>query len=169
MVTSQYQKALIPMLSPRWKDKTDSGSESSNISFNSGEEVEKKPMGINVAESTEFQGDPGDTYKVRTKPKGWVLLINNEKFECDKYPTRTGSEVDERNLESLFTQLGLKVLVRRNLKKDEMRKEILRFSDLEDHTSCDMAMVCICSHGLDKDKIISSDCKELDVREDIMR
>ena len=98
-----------------------------------------------------------------------MLHINNEKFECDKYPTRTGSEVDERNLEALFTQLGLKVLVRRNLKRDEMRKEILRFSDLEDHTSCDMAMVCICSHGLEKEKIISSDCKEIDVREDIMR
>ena len=46
----------------------------------------------------EFQGDSGDTYKVRTTPKGWVLLINNEKFECDKYPARTWSVVDKRNM-----------------------------------------------------------------------
>ena len=104
----------------------DSGSSASNIPFDDGVAVEKKQMVINVVQSTEFHGDPDDTYKVRSNPKGWVLLINNEKFECEKYPTRTGSDVDERNLETLFTQLGLKVLVRRNLKKDDMRKEINR-------------------------------------------
>ena len=40
---------------------------------------------------------------------------------------------------------------------------------MKDHKSCDMAVVCICSHGLDKDRIITSDCKEMDIREDIMR
>merc|ERR1719186_576472 len=125
-------------------------------------------MNINVVQATEFHGDPDDTYKVRTNPKGWVLLINNEKFESEKFATRTGSEVDEKNLETLFIQLGFKVLVRRNLKKDDMRKELMRFSELEDHKACDMAIVCVCSHGLDKDRIITSDCREVDVREDIM-
>ena len=148
----------------------DSGSATSTISPpDPGVKVEQKPMVINVTQSTEFHGDLRDTYRVRSKPKGWVLLINNEQFKCDKYPTRIGAEVDERNLHSLFSQLGLSVLVKRNLKYEEMRRELSNFADLEDHEDCDMAMVCICSHGVEKDKIISSDCKEMDIREDILR
>ena len=88
--------------------------------------VEPKPMVINVKQSTEFHGDLSDAYKVRSKPKGWVLLINNEEFQCEKYARRTGSEVDEKNLTSLFEQLGLKVLIRRNLKLNEMKRELNR-------------------------------------------
>jgi len=147
----------------------DSGPPSSTISPpDTGVKVEPKPMVINVTQSTEFHGDLRDTYRVRSKPKGWVLLINNEEFQCDKYPTRTGAEVDEKNLHSLFSQLGLRVLIRRNLKYAEMRRELSNFADMEDHKFSDMAMVCICSHGVEKDKIISSDCKEMDIREDIL-
>eukprot|EP00092_Neocalanus_flemingeri_P029028 GFUD01031513.1.p1 GENE.GFUD01031513.1~~GFUD01031513.1.p1 ORF type:complete len:298 (+),score=88.09 GFUD01031513.1:122-1015(+) len=153
-------------------ESTDSGSLPTspiNPSFNPGVEFTKQTVNVQVKQSTEFHGDPGDTYRVRSNPKGWVLLINNEKFESETFSTRLGSEVDERNLEALFIQLGFKVLVRRNLKKDEMRRELNSFSDLDDHLASDMAVVCICSHGLDNGKIITSDCKEIDVREDIMR
>ena len=110
-------------------ESTDSGSFSLAINSSCNPEVEdaKKPINISVVQSTEFHGDPDNTYKVRSKPKGWVLLINNEKFESETFSTRIGSEVDERNLETLFIQLGFQVLVRRNLKKDEMRKELKRF------------------------------------------
>ena len=109
-------------------ESTDSGSFSAvtNPSVPPWIEVVEKPMNIKVKQSTEFHGDAEDTYKVRSNPKGWVLLINNERFESDTLPTRKGSEVDERNLEMLFIQLGFKVLVKRNLKKDDMKRELMR-------------------------------------------
>ena len=79
---------------------------------------------VNVQLATEFHGDPMETYKVRTNPKGWVLLINNENFETETFQTRIGAARDERNLEILFIQLGFRVLVRRNLTKEDMIEEI---------------------------------------------
>ena len=103
----------------------DSGSTAADFNHTNDVETQINSMVINVTNSTEFQGDESETYKVRSNPKGWALLINNEQFECDqRFPRRTGAEVDERNLEKLFIQLGLRVLVRRNLTKTEMRREI---------------------------------------------
>ena len=79
---------------------------------------------VNVQHATEFQGDLRDTYKVRTNPKGWVLLINNENFESEIVQTRIGADRDERSLEILLIQLGFRVLVRRNLTKEDMIEEI---------------------------------------------
>lgn len=50
-----------------------------------------------------------------------------------------------------------------------MKKAILDFADLPDHAGADMSIVCICSHGLDRNKILGSDCEELDLWEDILR
>ena len=81
---------------------------------------------VNVQLATEFQGDLRDTYRVRTNPKGWVLLINNENFESETVKTRIGADRDERNLEILFIQLGFRVLVRRDLTKQNMIEKLKR-------------------------------------------
>ena len=44
--------------------------------------------------------------------RGKVFIINNETFENkEKLPYRQGSDVDTKNLESLFTQLQFEVVI----------------------------------------------------------
>ena len=50
---------------------------------------------------------------MRNKIRGKVFIINNEKFE-KKLSFREGSDVDAKNLESLFTQLQFQVVIAKN-------------------------------------------------------
>ena len=81
-----------------------------------------------------------------------------------------------------------------NLTRNETLIKIIEFSDLLDHSEANMAIVCISSHGRfglnkmisvrnpicmilttdscvfsDSGKIISSDCRELDLEQEILR
>lgn len=87
------------------------------------------------------------TYKMESKPRGLVLIIDNENFQNEILPTRTGSLVDANNLDILFNQLGFRVTLRRNLPYYEMITEIQKFASKEDHSLGDMAVVAIMSHG----------------------
>ena len=104
----------------------DSSSSSSPAFSDASSPASERFMEINVVKSNEFQGEEDDTYRAKTKPKGLVLFINNEHFECEKFEDRTGARVDEKNLVTLFSQLGLEVLIRRNLKNNEMRQELYK-------------------------------------------
>ena len=47
-----------------------------------------------------------------SKQKGVAVIINNQEFsDKDAYPFRTGADVDAKNLEKLFFQLGFQVFV----------------------------------------------------------
>ncbi len=48
-------------------------------------------------------------YPMFSKPRGHVLIIDNEDFKNDIFPKREGSHVDSKNLDCLFTELGFKV------------------------------------------------------------
>jgi len=150
------------------RESSDSGPLAAGAAAGAGLE---QPLNITVKPAVQFLGDPSDTYKMRANPRGWVLLINNENFnsaKTAKYERRRGSAVDEKNLTALFTQLGFRVLPYRDQSKQQMKKAILDFADLPDHAGADMSIVCICSHGLDRNKILGSDCEELDLWEDIL-
>jgi len=45
-------------------------------------------------------------YPMRSSPRGYFFMINNVQFVNSIEKAQIGSEVDERNLEDLFTQLG---------------------------------------------------------------
>ena len=81
---------------------------------------------VNVKQSVSVHGTPGLVYPASTKPRGWVLLINNEQFQSGDCHTRPGAGMEERNLEVLFIQLGFSVLVRRDLARQDMVEEIER-------------------------------------------
>ena len=81
---------------------------------------------VNVKQSDSVQGTPGKVYPASTKPRGLVLLINNEHFQSGDFHTRAGAGMEERNLETLFIQLGFSVLVRRDLTRQDMVEEIER-------------------------------------------
>ena len=54
---------------------------------------------------------------MRNRIRGKVFIINNETFERKaKLPYRQGSDVDTKNLESLFTQLQFEVVIAKDQK-----------------------------------------------------
>jgi len=87
------------------------------------------------------------TYKMESKPRGLVLIIDNENFDNEVLPTRTGSLVDSNNLDVLFLQMGFHVTMRRNLGYTDMIMEIQKFAGRPDHDHVDMCVLCIMSHG----------------------
>lgn len=89
----------------------------------------------------------GATYSMAARPRGLVLIIDNEDFQGEVLPTRTGSLVDANNLDLLFQQLGFKVTLRRNLCYRDMYSEVQKFSGREEHGAADMAVLVILSHG----------------------
>ena len=109
-------------------------------------------------------------YPMCSKVRGHALIINNEKFsQKDIYPFRKGSSVDIENLGSLFSQLGFLVEKCENLKRNDTFKKLIDFSEMKDHTQADMAVICISSHGSENGKVISADCMEIDLENDILR
>jgi len=87
------------------------------------------------------------TYKMDSVPRGLALIIDNENFDNEVLPTRTGSLVDSNNLDELFLQLGFKVTLRRNLSYYEMIQEIQKFAAKPEHRDVDMCAVVVMSHG----------------------
>jgi len=116
----------------------------------------KKNDGINRQTIGSFKA-----YKMDSNPKGLVLIIDNENFDNEVLPTRTGSLVDANNLDILFGQLGFRVTLRRNLPYYDMITEIQKFAAKPDHKQGDMAIVAILSHGR-HGLISASDGRELE-------
>lgn len=86
-------------------------------------------------------------YPMTSDPRGLVLIIDNENFDNEVLPTRTGSLVDANNLDILFEQLGFKVTLRRNLAYYDMMSEVQKFAAREEHKTGDMTVVVLLSHG----------------------
>lgn len=57
--------------------------------------------------SEDFLDKKHPTYKMQSKNRGQVLIINNIYFEIEKF--RTGAEFDGKNLINLFQQIGMNV------------------------------------------------------------
>ena len=89
----------------------------------------------------------GRTYNMESQPRGLALIIDNENFDNEVLPTRTGSLVDSNNLDCLFLQLGFNVTLRRNLGYTDMIMEIQKFSTRSEMVEVDMCVVIIMSHG----------------------
>ena len=99
-----------------------------------------------------------------------AVIINNDKFLFEEdYPTRTGSQVDVRNLSDLFKQLGLEVWIQENLTRKETLNFLIDFSSDEAHAKADMMIFCMATHGPDRSTLMSADCREIDIETDILR
>lgn len=57
-------------------------------------------------------------YRMKSSPRGLALIINNIEFLGDPDAKRNGAQYDSVNLENLFTQMGYKVILVENVKKD---------------------------------------------------
>ncbi|XP_065584612.1 caspase-12-like [Artemia franciscana] len=78
------------------------------------------------------------------RKRGHVLIVNILVFTNSYVPTREGSEIDVLHLRNLFEDLKFTVVVKDNLKADDMRSAIKEFANRKDHTS---SFVFILSHG----------------------
>lgn len=106
------------------------------------------PIEVSVRKATAYRGPPSfNAYPLFSKPRGLALIIDNEDFDNNVLPRRTGSMVDANNLDILLSELGFKVTLRRNLSYRDMMIDIKTFATNPQHSECDMTVVCILSHG----------------------
>uniref|UniRef100_A0A3Q1HEI1 Caspase-8 n=1 Tax=Anabas testudineus TaxID=64144 RepID=A0A3Q1HEI1_ANATE len=115
---------------------------------------------------TKSSSPPDETeyYILNHNPRGLCVVINNEVFEeASGLKERRGSHQDESTLRSVFSRLGFKMVVHKNLTAKKMRSEIqeLGATDFFNH---DALVVCVLSHG-EKGSVFGTDGLEVSLRE----
>lgn len=98
------------------------------------------------------RGFTTDLYAMRQAPRGVCLIINNVSFEAARrnghtqMEDRTGSDVDVRSLETLFSQLGFSVEKEADCTADRLTSELTERLQ-RDHTHYDCFVCVILTHG----------------------
>ncbi|KAK9302737.1 hypothetical protein QLX08_005356 [Tetragonisca angustula] len=114
-------------------------------------QVLEEPLQISVRKATSFLDDAAyenvQTYPMRSKPRGLVLIITNIDYAHPDKEPRTSAIYDELNLKQLFEQMGFHVFSFCNLTAQEMLNEIKEFSKHKDLRKVDSCFVIISSHG----------------------
>ena len=129
----------------------------------------KEPLTIQVKMAPAMSRHPR-MYNMTSNPRGRALIINNQEFTMpDMFPFREGADVDADNLEKLFGQLGFTVSKHSNMKRIDMMRLLIDFSESLHQDPGDMLIVAILSHGKEHGKIVTSDCHYIDEESDILR
>ena len=107
---------------------------------------EKKPLPSQSC--LPVRNDDEDVYVMKSKPHGLCLIINNVKFSAG-LNSRSGSDIDAQNLQTLFVALQYRVQVVNNLSSQRLKDTLFKFARKEEHQMYDSVVVCILSHGLE--------------------
>ncbi|XP_053385490.1 caspase-8-like [Mercenaria mercenaria] len=98
---------------------------------------------------------PLKQYRMNRDPRGWCVIINNEKFHVDRgdreskeMPPRNGTERDAASLEHMFNKLGFIVQRHNNLSNTQMMNVLIDAAHNVDHTCFDCFVCCILTHGV---------------------
>ena len=102
---------------------------------------------------------------MKRRQRGMCVIINNINFR-NKTWYRKGATVDERELKNLFEDLFFTVVVRNDLKWDEMRKVAAGYA-AKNHREFDAFVLVVMSHGGDRDVIYGVEGRTTTV-EDLM-
>ena len=98
-------------------------------------------------------------YPMKAKPHGLCVIFNNDTFYAtsaqDELPERKGSDVDQHNLNIIFSRLNYQVRSYKNQNANQMLETMKAVSNL-DHSSCDSLVCCLLTHGK-KDGVFGSD------------
>lgn len=107
---------------------------------------------------TETLGGPKlQSYRMDRKPRGWCIIVNNEKFYVDRndrnpetkeMPPRNGTERDAASLQVLFEKLGFIVRRHDNLTDTQMMNVMIDASHNVSHLNFDCFVCCILTHGV---------------------
>uniref|UniRef100_A0A8C3IGV4 Caspase-9 n=1 Tax=Chrysemys picta bellii TaxID=8478 RepID=A0A8C3IGV4_CHRPI len=111
-------------------------------------QVSTRPSAADQGSAAERSRRNSDmVYVLKADPCGYCLIINNVSFiEESDLSSREGSNVDCEKLEKRFKSLHFDVLVRRDLKAQEIAGELQRLAR-QDHSALDCCLVVILSHG----------------------
>ena len=84
-----------------------------------------------------------------SRKSGSALIININEFENGEEMKRNGSAVDVENMRSLLEDLNFEVVVERNLKKNDIIRKIMKFTEKMEGkgNEKDICAVCVMSHG----------------------
>lgn len=86
-----------------------------------------------------------NVYEIKNKPKGYVLIINNNFKETKGY--RVGAENDVKNMKELWLSLECAVNVQQDKSADEVRTILQKIAKSENTKKYDFFVVFIMSHG----------------------
>lgn len=123
-------------------------------------ENDREPYSVNT-----FTDDRSEAYDVKKESAGYLFIINQTKFyrESDSslkeylpeetLSDRTGTDKDKERLIAVFEQFGYKVEERKDLRHDEILKEIDEAAKRS--FIYDSLIICILSHGF-KDHVYGS-------------
>ncbi|XP_063285931.1 caspase-8 isoform X2 [Pelobates fuscus] len=92
-------------------------------------------------------------YEMKNRPHGVCIIINNYNFETARenygfknMKDRKGTEKDEESLRSVFSELGFKIILHKDLTGNGIRQTIQDHSE-QTYENTDCFICCILSHG----------------------
>ncbi|XP_061926248.1 caspase-8 [Entelurus aequoreus] len=94
-------------------------------------------------------------YAMTRNPHGFCVIVSNEDFLGTKLGKRSGTRQDEVALESVFSRLGFRVFVHRNLAAEQIRQTLKEHAQ-RNFSDDDALVVCLLSHG-EKDCVFGTD------------
>ncbi|KAL7639720.1 UNVERIFIED_CONTAM: hypothetical protein RMT77_009130 [Armadillidium vulgare] len=112
-----------------------------------------------------------EIYVNNSEPRGLLFMQNIEIFDENVGPERKGSNKDYENLLSLFNTMKYECNEQNGNCKSgritakEFHANLQRFCNLDKHKHVDSCLIVIMSHGCGDKKFLSSDGKEIRVKE----
>ncbi|KAL6433837.1 hypothetical protein ACFW04_005813 [Cataglyphis niger] len=109
-----------------------------------------KPLTIKLRKATRFLDrdyDIIERYPMRSKPRGLVLIIANIYYYSSEDEPRLSAQHDTNNLQTLFEEMGFKVVVHENLTGKAIKEVVIKFSRSDDLKKVDSCFVIFTSHG----------------------
>ncbi|XP_069589697.1 caspase-8-like [Ranitomeya imitator] len=110
-------------------------------------------------------------YNMENKMHGICLIISNLNFSKARrnpgqqyFNDRKGTEKDEESLRIIFSKLGFKVHIKKNLEGDDILQTIDLFKEPSNHENSDCFICCVLSHG-DRGIIYGTDGKSVPIRD----
>jgi len=98
-----------------------------------------------------------DVYKMTAETRGYCLIVDNLKFQHKEVKNRSGTRVDAKRLEGIFTKLKFKVIVKEDLTGDEMHQFFYDISGKSELAQHDCLVTIILSHGKEGGIICGTD------------
>ncbi|KAF6209279.1 hypothetical protein GE061_015024 [Apolygus lucorum] len=86
-------------------------------------------------------------YKMKTDPRGIVLLINVFDYDDEHFPTRHGSKKDMEDLREFWEKMGFLVQEENRGTKSDIEEAIIKWKNQERMLGVDCGIMMIMAHG----------------------
>ncbi|XP_070560676.1 caspase-3-like [Ptychodera flava] len=99
-----------------------------------------------VTTPSKEQTDSDEIYRMKSKPRGLAFILNNKVF-TNGMKRREGSDIDCKNLQHVFKELGFENHVKNDLTGKEILLQLDKFAQI-DHSNYDCCIISILTHGI---------------------